>query len=138
MLSGAVPESRLDALLHKLSLTPDGWVPVTLSCTLFKYEALLRRPRTYATWVREDIGRIWGGMLYAGATSFWETARGGWDFDRAGSLCHGWSAVPLYFYYRYVLGIRPDGRREEPLPCGLYEARLSGEGPDTLSQALTL
>ncbi len=138
LLSGAVPESRLDALLHKLSLTPDGWVPVTLSCTLFKYEALLRRPRTYATWVREDIGRIWGGMLYAGATSFWETARGGWDFDRAGSLCHGWSAVPLYFYYRYVLGIRPDGRREEPLPCGLYEARLSGEGPDIQSQALTL
>lgn len=34
-----------------------------------------------------------------------------------------------------VLGIRPDGRREEPLPCGLYEVRLSEEGPDPLSQA---
>ena len=23
------------------------------------------------------------------------------------SLCHGWSAMPVYFYYAYGLGVRP-------------------------------
>lgn len=126
-LAGAVPEKRLDGLLQKLADPSSGWIPVTLSCSLFKYEALLRRPQQYARWVQEDIGRVWGSMLYAGATSFWETDKGGWDFDRAGSLCHGWSAVPLYFYYRYALGLRLDGKRDEPLPCGLYDVKLIGE-----------
>ena len=61
-------------------------------------------------------------MLFAGATSFWETDAGAWDFERAGSLCHGWSAVPIYLYYRYVLGRRLDGETEPPVFCGLYEA----------------
>ena len=39
-----------------------------------------------------------GYMLDCGATSFWETIIGEADFGRAGSLCHGWSAMPLYYY----------------------------------------
>jgi hypothetical protein len=46
-------------------------------------------------------------MLFHGATSFWETLLGGADFGGAGSLCHGWSAVPIYFYHAYLLGIKP-------------------------------
>jgi hypothetical protein len=37
-------------------------------------------------------------MLEQGATSFWETAKGEADFSGAGSLCHGWSALPIYYY----------------------------------------
>jgi len=37
-------------------------------------------------------------MLDAGATSFWETELGECDFDRAGSLCHAWSSMPVYYY----------------------------------------
>ena len=29
------------------------------------------------------------------------------DFDDAGSLCHGWSAMPVYYYQAWVLGVRP-------------------------------
>ena len=36
-------------------------------------------------------------MLDAGATTFWETEKGATDFDGAGSLCHGWSALPIYY-----------------------------------------
>ena len=82
----------------------------------------MRRPEAYGRWVMEDVARIWGGMLFAGATSFWETDAGAWDFERAGSLCHGWSAVPIYLYYRYVLGRRLNGETEPPVFCGLYEA----------------
>ena len=34
----------------------------------------------------------------AGATSFWETVEGVEDGDLSCSLCHGWSALPIYYY----------------------------------------
>ena len=46
-------------------------------------------------------------MLYNGATSFWEHIDGAWAFGDAGSLCHGWSAIPVILYGKYVLGITP-------------------------------
>lgn len=36
-------------------------------------------------------------MLDDGATTFWETELGADDFGGAGSLCHGWSAIPIYY-----------------------------------------
>ncbi|MBR1677551.1 MAG: ROK family protein [Clostridia bacterium] len=42
-------------------------------------------------------GLIIGGKLYSGATTFWETEKGECDFDGAASLCHGWSAIPVYY-----------------------------------------
>jgi len=53
--------------------------------------------------VRKEVESIWGKMLYAGATTFWETDLGHADFHNAGSLCHGWSAVPIYLYGKYNL-----------------------------------
>lgn len=69
----------------------------TLSSKIFTYEALLSEPSVYPL-VRCEIKEIWEKMLFAGATSFWETEKGADDFDGAGSLCHGWSAVPVYVY----------------------------------------
>ena len=40
-------------------------------------------------------------MLDEGATSAWETKIGASDFSNAGSLCHGWSAVPVYYYNKF-------------------------------------
>jgi hypothetical protein len=37
-------------------------------------------------------------MLKEGATSFWETLLGAADFGGAGSLCHGWTAIPVYMF----------------------------------------
>lgn len=34
----------------------------------------------------------------ADATTVWETADGAVAFNNAGSLCHGWSAIPIYYY----------------------------------------
>jgi alpha-L-rhamnosidase len=74
---------------------------------LFKYMALMTNSKKYAVKVFDEIARDWGYMLTQQATSFWETLKGAADFDNAGSLCHGWSAIPIYFYYSYVLGVRP-------------------------------
>ncbi|OHB55211.1 MAG: hypothetical protein A2Y12_09300 [Planctomycetes bacterium GWF2_42_9] len=82
-------------------------VKTTLSQSLYKFQAVLHQRPGYGNWVFERIAKDWGGMLFKGATTFWETINGGWDFDNAGSLCHGWSAIPAYFYHAYKFGVRP-------------------------------
>ena len=77
----------------------------------------MRKPDLYARYVFADIARQWGHMLYNNATTFWETIAGSSDFGNAGSLCHGWSAIPIYFYHRYALNM--DGRT-----TGLYECEI--------------
>ena len=70
----------------------------TLSMKCFKYDALLLadRERWYPAVVAE-IHRDYLPMIEAGSTTVWETADGAKDFDNAGSLCHGWSAVPICY-----------------------------------------
>ncbi|MBQ3895218.1 MAG: hypothetical protein II739_07820, partial [Clostridia bacterium] len=63
--------------------------------------------RDFIDTVMDEITSLWGHMLYNGATSFWETIAGAADFDDAGSLCHGWAAIPVIIYYKYILGINP-------------------------------
>ena len=45
----------------------------------------------------KDIEEKYGYMLSCGATTFWETIDGWHAFSDAGSLCHGWSALPAYY-----------------------------------------
>ena len=82
-------------------LTQKGdMTPVSLSMTCFLYDALLAVDRDgYRDYVLEDIRKTYQPMLEAGATSFWETELGEADFRGAGSLCHGWSAMPVYYYH---------------------------------------
>jgi hypothetical protein len=128
LVAGIVPEADAAALRAKLADPDNGMVACTLSHTLYKYEALLQDTAQYGACVMADISRQWGLMLQHGATSFWETIDGADAFGKAGSLCHGWSAVPLYVYYAYVLGIKPTepGFAKYtvlPQPCGLRSAR---------------
>ena len=72
----------------------------TLSMLCFKYDALLKVDKArYTSEILSDIDERWGKMLDAGATTFWETEEGASAFGGAGSLCHGWSALPIYYYH---------------------------------------
>ena len=74
-------------------------IPNTLSMNSFRFDALLKVDhKKYRTVILDEIDRDYLYMLRAGATSFWETINGDFDFDYAGSLCHGWSALPVYYY----------------------------------------
>jgi hypothetical protein len=65
----------------------------------FRFDALLRVNREkYAPIILSEIDRTCLYMLRNGATTFWETIKGEADFMDAGSLCHGWSALPIYYY----------------------------------------
>lgn len=68
-----------------------------MSMYTFYYDALLSVSDKYSTFVIDDIKRKYGNMLEQGATTFWETEKGWEDFAGAGSLCHGWSAIPVYY-----------------------------------------
>ena len=67
----------------------------------FKYDALLAVDEGYARYILNDIKKIYGAMLRAGATTVWETEKGAEDFNLAGSLCHGWSAMPIYYLHKF-------------------------------------
>lgn len=127
VLAGIVPLEKEAPLLE--TLAKNRYQGATLSMLRFKYEALLTRPEQYAEVVFDDIAARWGKMLYQGATSFWETEEGASDFGHAGSLCHGWSAMPVYFYYAYGAGIHltKEGMKRFPITyrTGLYEVHTN-------------
>lgn len=66
----------------------------------------------YETWARdekfndliEDIKKHWGEMLYYNTTTCWEVFPGFYENNRTRSYCHGWSATPVYFMNKYILG----------------------------------
>lgn len=106
--AGIAREDRREGLAKKLVAFRSGksgakLVPASLSNLFYVYEALLSCGEKYCSVVREDIKKIWGKMLFSGATSFYEVEEGAEAFYHAGSLCHGWSAVPAYFYGKYGL-----------------------------------
>ncbi len=73
-------------------------IQATLSMRAFVYDALLTFGDKYKGYILSDIKEKYKMMLDAGATTFWETEKGAADFDGAGSLCHGWSALPIYYF----------------------------------------
>ncbi len=85
-------------------LADESIIPATLSMHTYFYDALLQTSVDFKAYVIEDIKKKYGKMLAEGATTFWETEKGWEDFGGAGSLCHGWSAIPAYYLPRLVLG----------------------------------
>jgi hypothetical protein len=71
----------------------------TLSMNSFRFDALLAADfEKYRPVILEELDRVYFSMLRKDATTFWETILGEEDFSNAGSLCHGWSALPIYYY----------------------------------------
>lgn len=69
---------------------------ISLSMLCFKYDALLCVGDEYKDYILEDIRTKYKVMLDYGSSTVWETE----DVlsHTAGSLCHGWSALPVYYY----------------------------------------
>lgn len=109
---GACPVNHVHEVLESLKNPQADLSPISLSNQYFRYEALLSENEN-KEFVLADIERRWGTMLEHGATSFWETEDGESAFDNAGSLCHGWSAIPVYFYCAYGLDL--ERKQENPL-----------------------
>ena len=96
--AGAVPDDKIGRVLD--ALKSGDLIGVTLSHSIFKYDALMKDSSNRG-FVMNDIAEKWGYMLMHGATTFWETIEGETSFGSAGSLCHGWSAIPIYVYFKF-------------------------------------
>ena len=99
ILSGVADGERAEKIAERLA-DGEGLVEASLSMRAFLYDALLTVDRKkYGEYVLSDIQRIYSPMLKTGNNTVWETELGAADFDDAGSLCHGWSAIPVYYYH---------------------------------------
>lgn len=79
-------------------------VDCTLSMKVLEYEALMQTDTDkYKDFILAEIRKNYKIMLDSGSDAAWETLDGAAAFDNAGSLCHGWSSVPVYIYHK--LGI---------------------------------
>ncbi len=96
----AVPSQKIKSVAEHI--INGSFIPCTLSMTIYIYEALLSVDKGYLDFVVKNIETVWGKMLDKGCQTFWETELGADDFEKAGSLCHGWSAVPVYIFGKYL------------------------------------
>ena len=101
VMTDCVPEQMrpFGELLGDATLTP-----LSLSNKIWAYEALLKADTENLGFVLRDIEKTFGGMVTCGDTTLYETEGGAAEFHLAGSLCHGWSAVPCYIFQRYAKG----------------------------------
>ena len=105
VLSGAAQGEMAEKIAQLLAGKDNSLTKATLSMLCFKYDAMLSADREkYSGAILSDIAEKYGRMLDSGATTFWETEQGESDFDAAGSLCHGWSAMPAYYYHILLEG----------------------------------
>jgi len=91
-----------DKSLAEKLVKDDTLVEATLAMRGFVYDALLTFGDEYKEYIISDIKRRYKKMLDAGATTFWETEEGLSAFRGAGSLCHGWSALPVYYFSKLL------------------------------------
>ena len=99
LLIGLGDGRTLNAILNADEI---GLTPPTLSMKGYVYDAILMHDPNAGELILDDIRKTYKKMLDAGATSFWETELGYVDFHNAGSLCHGWSAMPIYYYNKLI------------------------------------
>lgn len=126
---GVIPEH--DRIRVWEQLKNGRHVPITLSSFLYLLEAAYQDAQhgnlDPMEWVAARMRTIFEPMPNACGT-YWETAKGEADFDGAGSLCHGWSAIPIWFFQRVLLGVREDFGYPDGVviaPCCIRE-RASG------------
>ncbi len=95
ILAGITTQSEAEIIAQKLM--SDEVAECSLSAKTFIYDALLKVDKEYLKDVLKEIRKNYTVMLEAGATSVWEVIEGESAFEDAGSLCHGWSAIPILY-----------------------------------------
>jgi alpha-L-rhamnosidase len=102
---GVGSESSRRKVIHLLRT--DVLPPCTLSGLYYLVSPVLWHSVEARAWLTARLEKIWQAMIFTGANTLWETKAGGADFDFAGSLCHGWSALPVFYHQACLLGVRP-------------------------------
>jgi hypothetical protein len=100
-----VPPANLSVLLQ--SIFSGKLQEVTLSSMLYMLLAMMRLSSQTREYAMNAMAHSYNPMIMSGADTLWETKSGAADFDGAGSLCHAWSSLPVYYHQAWTLGVRP-------------------------------
>lgn len=105
LATGVVPHALRSRVFRSLK---DGkLVPSSLATDQYLARGVRDLSPASRAWLHNRLHDSWTKMLRQGATTLWETNVGAEDFDGAGSLCHGWSALPAHYHPTHVLGVEP-------------------------------
>ncbi len=97
ILAGLCTSDEAEKICDSLAKKELGYASLSMKC--FKYDAmLLTNKEKYAPIIIDDIRATYEKMIPVGTV--WETEIGASDFSNAGSLCHGWSSIPIYYYHK--------------------------------------
>ena len=98
ILAGVADASEARYIAERMT-SDTGMIEASLSMKCFFYDALISVDKAgYRDFIFKDIESTYLPMLDKGNGTVWETELGESDFDDAGSLCHGWSSIPIYYY----------------------------------------
>lgn len=104
LFDGIIDPEKRRITLGYIENEPDGFIRAGSPFFLFYvYEVLVAQGKLKD--VLEDIKVRWGEMLRYDCKTCWEVFPGFYEVSRTRSYCHSWSAAPLYFIHRYVLGV---------------------------------
>lgn len=98
VLSGILSVEQKSKIAQKI--VGKELIPCSLSMKCFVYDALLSTGGEYKDYILNEIRQNYEPMIKTGTA--WETVVGKDDFDGAGSLCHGWSSIPIYYYNKLL------------------------------------
>ena len=130
IMLGLVQEDELPDTLA--AIMDNKLIPVTLSVLPFVAQTLFMQSPETRKYLEERLYNTFIPFVNANLSTFPETANCGSAFRNAGSMCHGWSAIPAWFAPAVRLGVRPldlGFKKFAVKPwCGNYET-LSGEIP---------
>ncbi len=97
VLSGVADEKMSVKIAE--ALANGKLVECSLSMKTFKYDVLLKIDKEkYKEVILSEIRKTYKRMLDEGSTTVWEVAEGADGWDGLGSLCHGWSSIPIHYY----------------------------------------
>ena len=98
ILSGIAEHAKASFICEKLK--DNSLIPCTLSMKIFKYDAMrMTDEKKYRSTILDEIRSTYRIMIDKGFTTVWETVESIDKLDEGWSLCHGWSAVPAYYYH---------------------------------------
>ncbi len=109
LLHRAVPAGERAAVWRHIR--ENDCIPMTLSPLYYLVKLVgeqgVPEDPTAAAYLNERLRTLFLPMAQSVPGTMWETEKGAADFDGAGSLCHGWSALPVYVQAAVVMGVRP-------------------------------
>ncbi|MBF0244788.1 MAG: hypothetical protein HQL31_05900 [Planctomycetes bacterium] len=114
ILSGVATPEQIPQILSSTLLNPSAPAVGTPYMAAFEARALAQCGKIKE--MLDYVRTTWGGMLKAGASTFWEswdsTASGAKHYEFYGrpfgkSLCHAWSSGPVFLLSGETFGLRP-------------------------------